>query len=656
MFENYEEARERACRFLETCIKAAKEMNENNLAKQLETGILDLRSLHFNIAVVGDIKRGKSTLINTLLGQKTDALSPIDSEVCTGAITHYMDLSCLKEENPQPHARVYIGGEPEPRKISLYDIADYVTESSNPNNRRNVVRIEVYGHFPLLHSCCLVDTPGANAVIERHGELVHGFLPKADAIIMTVMSSQPMTSSEAAMVRELSQDAQRRVFYVLTQIDTESPADLDDICNYVSDQISKNGLGKPSRIHRIACKPVFDALKRGADKAEVDVLREKWGVASLEKELEQFILASSENGKLLTKRVSELVTNVRKVFSLRRQSNEDFLHLHDIDTEDLEREREHVLGEFKKSKANIENNIKRFTRRWDSVTERTAEQLPILQSELEQTIETAIDQAGMLGALKNSFTLGSVIQKQSRPAINRFLSSLSNKYTDLIEELDSAAQEEIRMFTKVVSSSSYTSGGAGLAVASLATYSCANAFAAGSAVMTAATAWATASTTAAAAVAQQGAITAFASWLVGAKTIGTAAGAATTAAGAAQATLVASIGAAVVPIVIAIIALKLTGPLAKYFTKFAIPGKVDTIVNKIKDDIHTSSEKYKQHIVSSLREQLDTLLEDMKAKIKELDARRRDPESKEKAINENKKIADLLELGNETENSAYSLR
>lgn len=654
MFENYEETRERACRFLETCIKAAKEMNENNLAKQLATGILDLRSLHFNIAVVGDIKRGKSTLINTLLGQKTDALSPIDSEVCTGAITHYMDLSCLKEENPQPHARVYIGGEAEPRKISLYDIADYVKESSNPNNRRNVVRMEVYGHFPLLHSCCLVDTPGANAVIERHGELVHGFLPKADAIIMTVMSSQPMTSSEAAMVRALSEDTQRRVFYVLTQIDTESPEDLDMICDYVSEQISKNGLSKPSRIHRIACKPVFDALKREASKAEVDVLREKWGVASLEKELEQFILASSENGKLLTKRVSDLVNNVRKVFSLRRQSNDDFLHLHDIDTEDLEREREHVLGEFKKSKANIENNIKRFSRRWDSITERAAEQLSILQSELEQTIEMAIDQAGMLGALKNSFALGSVIQKQSRPAINRFLSSLSNKYTDLIEELDSAAQEEIRMFTKVVSSSSYTSGGAGLAVASLATYSCANAFTAGSAVMTAATAWATASTTAGAAVAQQGALAAFWTWLVGSG--GTATGAATSAAGAAQATLVASIGAAVVPIVIAIIALKLTGPLAKYFTKFAIPGKVDTIVNKIKDDINTSSEKYKQHIVSSLREQLDTLQEDMKAKIKELDARRRDPESKEKAINENKKIADLLELGNETENSAYSLR
>lgn len=654
MFENYEETRERACRFLETCIKAAKEMNENNLAKQLETGILELRSLHFNIAVVGDIKRGKSTLINTLLGQKTDALSPIDSEVCTGAITHYMDLSCLKEENPQPHARVYIGGEAEPRKISLYDIADYVKESSNPNNRRNVVRMEVYGHFPLLHSCCLVDTPGANAVIERHGELVHGFLPKADAIIMTVMSSQPMTSSEAAMVRALSEDTQRRVFYVLTQIDTESPEDLDMICDYVSEQISKNGLSKPTCIHRIACKPVFDALKREASKAEVDVLREKWGVASLEKELEQFILASSENGKLLTKRVSDLVNNVRKVFSLRRQSNDDFLHLHDIDTEDLDREREHVLGEFKKSKANIENNIKRFTRRWDSITERAAEQLSILQSELEQTIEMAIDQAGMLGALKNSFALGSVIQKQSRPAINRFLSSLSDKYTDLIEELDSAAQEEIRMFTKVVSSASYTSGGAGLAVASLATYSCANAFTAGSAVMTAATAWATASTTAGAAVAQQGALAAFWAWLVGSG--GTATGAATSAAGAAQATLVASIGAAVVPIVIAIIALKLTGPLAKYFTKFAIPGKVDTIVNKIKDDINTSSEKYKQHIVSSLREQLDTLQEDMEAKIKELDARRRDPESKEKAINENKKIADLLELGNETENSAYSLR
>ncbi len=182
MFENYNKSKEEILQYLADCIGQARELEMPLIANQLEQCVLDIRALRFNIAVVGDIKRGKSTLLNVLLGQDTDDLSPIASEVCTGSIIHYMDLSCLPGET-EPHARVFSYGCQQPERVSLEEVRDYITEAGNPGNKRRVSRVEIYGNFPLLHSCSLVDTPGANAVIEQHGEMVYDFLPRADAII-----------------------------------------------------------------------------------------------------------------------------------------------------------------------------------------------------------------------------------------------------------------------------------------------------------------------------------------------------------------------------------------------------------------------------------------------------------------------------------------
>lgn len=645
MLESYEKAKESAISYLNRCASAARQMKNTEIAKQLEQCILEIRALRFNIAVVGDIKRGKSTLINTLLGQENDDLSPIGSAVCTGCITHYMDVSCLDEPDRKPHARVYKYGSSEPENVDLFDIEDYITESGNPDNCLNVARVEVYGHFPLLHSCCLVDTPGANAVIERHGEIVNAFLPNADAIIMTIMADQPMTASEAQMVQNLSQDEQRRIFYILTQIDTQRPADLPSICTYISDTIAKRGLRRPDRIYQVACKPVFEAQCNHSPQGEIDSLRKQWGVASLEKELEQFILQSSNSGKMLVRRVSEAMATAGNFFEQKRTANLELVKLHDTDAEQMHKEKERILEELRSMEKRISRNIEQFEKEWDRLTEKAVHRLPDIKDELELRITNTINSAGLLQSITNAFSLGNLVAKAAKAPVEDYLEKVAARYNKLVTKLDEDIQEDVELFLKMTRSGSLVSGGGTVAIASAAAISINSAWGAGQAIFAAYSTWVAAATTASATAAQPGFWGTIAGWFGYGQVASTAA--ASTNAGA---VLVSTLSTAIVPVIIAIVAMKLTGPLVKFVSKLPVSGKVDDLLKKAGDDLRAMAGKNKETFLAELRDKLETMKADVENKLADIDdkIRRHDPAIKEQALLENQEVDKLLELGSRT--------
>ena len=457
MLEEYEKIKETTLEYLGRCIEEVGEMGCRDVARQLELYEHEIRSQRFNIAVVGDIKRGKSTLINTLLGQDNDCLSPIDIDICTGCIVHYMDVSCLPERET-PHARVYTDGDPEPQRVELADIGEYIRESGNKDNWRNIDCIEIYGDFPLLHSCCLVDTPGANAVIKHHGELVNNFLPHADAIIMTVMASQPLTSSEARLVKNISENAQRRIFYLLTQTDAENPKDLPRICERVSRQIEQNGLHRPGSIFKVACKPVFDALCSHLPQEKIDELRSKWGVERLETELERFILQSSDSGKTLAKRAENATRLVRSFFQQRQKANRELAELHSADPGEMRDELARIKKLYQGLEKNIKDRIKSFEGGWDNNTQTV---LARLAAVLKKLTGENLDAKHSLSNLYDLESLISDIWTDGQKP------SGGNAYVSVCNELDENIRQDVQNFLKELSSGSQLSPGAPLAAASL---------------------------------------------------------------------------------------------------------------------------------------------------------------------------------------------
>jgi len=145
----------------------------------------------FVVSVVGEFNRGKSMLVNALVGAEVLPtgvlpLTAVATEVAYG----------------DPGAVVVLSDGTR-RAVSPADVADYVTEERNPANERGVARVEVRGRWPLLApGVVLVDTPGIASVYRHNTEVAEAALLDADGAVVVL-------SAGAARILQLRGVARR---------------------------------------------------------------------------------------------------------------------------------------------------------------------------------------------------------------------------------------------------------------------------------------------------------------------------------------------------------------------------------------------------------------------------------------------------------------
>ena len=143
-------------------------------------------------AVVGEFKRGKSTLVNALL---RTAVCPVDVDIVTAIPT-------LIRYGDEASATAYIepdqpDGQPVSEAVALDSLADLVSETGNPANRRRLRSVEVRLRHRLLRSgLCLVDTPGVGGLDSAHGLITLSALDWADGALFVTDASQEFTAPE----------------------------------------------------------------------------------------------------------------------------------------------------------------------------------------------------------------------------------------------------------------------------------------------------------------------------------------------------------------------------------------------------------------------------------------------------------------------------
>ena len=147
----------------------------------------------FYVACVGQFKRGKSSLLNALIGQP---VLPVGVVPITTAVT-------VVRFGNEHHARVCIGDRW--REIAVDDISAYVSEEQNPANEKGASLLEVFVPHPLLASgMCLVDTPGIGSVITANTETTRAFVPHIDAALVVLGADPPISGQELDLIEEVS--------------------------------------------------------------------------------------------------------------------------------------------------------------------------------------------------------------------------------------------------------------------------------------------------------------------------------------------------------------------------------------------------------------------------------------------------------------------
>jgi GTP-binding protein EngB required for normal cell division len=256
--------------------------------RQCEDLLRKLAEDRFTLAVLGQFKRGKSSLLNALVGRE---LLPVGVLPLTSAITILRFGArerLLIERWSGSEGRTFTTEEP------LDRLTDYVAERGNPGNRQRVKAAFLESPTPFLRRGVeFVDTPGVGSAIAANTATTCDFLPSCDAALFVTSADAPLTATEVKFLAEIRQHV-RKIFFVLNKTDLLEPAEQAEVVEYSARILREQSGAEEVRVFPISSRRGLQASLRG-DPA----LLQQSGLPALQMALAGF-LAGERTQTLLT--------------------------------------------------------------------------------------------------------------------------------------------------------------------------------------------------------------------------------------------------------------------------------------------------------------------------------------------------------------------
>ncbi|WP_322061673.1 dynamin family protein [Paraburkholderia sp. J63] len=270
----YENAKFELASKLRSLQEAAKDKGELT-GERIRDLFVRLAEDRFNLAVVGRFGRGKSSLMNALIGVER---LPTGILPLTSVITTVVYGSTEK-------VIIHYEGRHLATEIALDALPEFITQRANPGNVRGVRTAEVQLPAELLRrGFHFIDTPGLGSAITENTRTTESFLPEADAMLIVTSYDSPLSEEEFAVLR-LAARHDRHVFMVLNKQDTVTQAQREEGLAYVNEQLQRVLGPRALPPFSVSARDGLAAKFRG----DPEALRES-GVAGLEEALVGFLV------------------------------------------------------------------------------------------------------------------------------------------------------------------------------------------------------------------------------------------------------------------------------------------------------------------------------------------------------------------------------
>ena len=295
MLEDYKEIRSSIINEISLLKKFFSKIAQKNIITELQDIEKKLLENRFHLVVIGQFKRGKSTFINSIIGEK---LLPTSVVPLTSIIT-------ILRYGEKQRINVILNDD-SVIEIKREELTDWVTEEGNPKNKKNVKEVQIY--YPsdyLKDGICLIDTPGVGSIFQNNTEVTYGYLSKIDAAIFLVSADPPISQSELSFLKDVSSHVEK-IFFVLNKIDYLDNKELEESLNFTKRAVQDTlGLENPT-IYPISAKL---ALKGGMSNDETLIKKSK--IKEFNKVLNDFLL-KAKGHIVLKKAISDISSIIAK--------------------------------------------------------------------------------------------------------------------------------------------------------------------------------------------------------------------------------------------------------------------------------------------------------------------------------------------------------
>ncbi len=220
-----------------------------------------LDAARLRVLVAGEAKRGKSTLINALVGRA----------VLPAGVTPLTAVATTVRYGDDPHTEVrFADGHEEKQPLSA--LPDLVTERGNPANRRRIAAVTVYLDAPLLAGGVeLVDTPGTGSVYAWDTAAAHEALETMDSAVFVLTADPPVSAAERDLYAKVS-GLSVTTFAVLNKADHLDEAGLGEAAEFTRRVLADAsvGPGAPGPVYPLSARAALDGGDPGFDAFAAD--------------------------------------------------------------------------------------------------------------------------------------------------------------------------------------------------------------------------------------------------------------------------------------------------------------------------------------------------------------------------------------------------
>lgn len=230
-------------------------LNLEENRKDMERCRKKLNNHTFAVGIMGEFKRGKSTVINSLLEQE---IMPADILPCSATMNRVTyDLT--------PHAQLKMR-DGTVKDIPVEELSDYVTKLTGENESRAAEVDEAVVYYPCRfcrNGVDIIDTPGLNDD-ERMNKISEQVIPKLDAVVMVITPDNPFSMSEAEFVRNklMTSDLSRLIFLVNKIDQVRRASDRERVVKSIRQKIQLSVMEKIGELYGKDSPEYQDAIAK----------------------------------------------------------------------------------------------------------------------------------------------------------------------------------------------------------------------------------------------------------------------------------------------------------------------------------------------------------------------------------------------------------
>jgi GTPase Era involved in 16S rRNA processing len=197
------------------------------LTKPVST-LLDNSDKTVYIAVLGQFKSGKSSLINSIVGE---SILPVGVVPVTAIVTrlHY---------SIKPNVIIhFINGNQ--INTSIDELSSYVTEKCNPENIKGVAQAIVeHPAMKPFKNINFVDTPGLGSFYKHNSETTLEWMPYTGVAIISVSAERPLSEEDINLLKGIAQYCPD-IALIITKTDLFGEEELSEIRSYIANSVKK---------------------------------------------------------------------------------------------------------------------------------------------------------------------------------------------------------------------------------------------------------------------------------------------------------------------------------------------------------------------------------------------------------------------------------